>query len=234
MPRKGIAVIAAMRSELEPLLAGVRSQTVSGVEFFELEHAVIVLGGIGRNAACRAAEAVMKRYESAMLISAGIAGALIATLKVGDVVHGSEVVDADSGARFIMTGGESVIVTVSSVSGPAEKRMLADRYKADVVDMESAAVAEVARKRRIECKAIKAISDELDFEMPPVGRFVGADGQFKTARFIAYVGVHPKWWSAVRHLNANSRIASVNLSHAVEHLIKSCIINTQEENVPRA
>jgi adenosylhomocysteine nucleosidase len=234
MLRKGVAVIAAIRRELEPLLAGVRGQTVSGVAFFELEHAVIVLGGIGRNAARRAAQAAAERYEPTMLISAGIAGALTATLKVGDVVHGSEVVDAESGARFRITGGESVIVTVSSVSGPEEKRLLADRYKADVVDMESAAVAEVARKRRIECKAIKAISDELDFEMPPVAGFVDANGKFKTGRFGAYIAMRPRWWATVRDLNANSRVASVNLSHAMEHLINSCVINRQEEKVPRA
>lgn len=234
MPRKGIAVIAAMRRELEPLLAGARGQSVQGVEFFELEHAVIVLGGIGRKAACRAAEAAVETYEPTMLISAGIAGALTATLKVGDVVHGSEVVDAESGVRFKLTGGQSVIVTVSTVSGPEEKRLLAERYKGDVVDMESAVVAEVARKRRTECKAIKAISDELEFEMPPVAGFVDANGQFETARFGAYIAMRPKWWSTVRDLNANSRIASMNLSHALEHLITSCVINRQEEKVPRA
>jgi adenosylhomocysteine nucleosidase len=220
MPRKSIALVVAMRRELGPFLTGVRGQRVNGIEFLELDHAVIAVGGVGRNAARRAAEAVTERYEPAMLISAGIAGALRATLKVGDVVEGSEVVDAESGARFEMTGGKSVIVTASSVSGSADKRLLADRYKADVVDMEAAAVAEVAQERGIECKAIKAISDELDFAMPPVARFVDSNGQFETARFAAHVAMRPKWWMAVRHLNANSRIASVNLSHSLEHLIQ--------------
>lgn len=234
MPRKSIAVVVAMRRELETLLTRFRGQRVNGVEFFEIEHAVIVVGGIGRSAARRAAEAVMKTYEPAVLISAGIAGALTATLKVGDVVQGSEVVDAESGARFRTSGGESVIVSVSAVNGPEEKRLLADRYRADVVDMESAGIAEVARERGIEFSAVKAISDELEFEMPPVAGFVDANGQFETARFAAYVAMRPKWWSAVRHLNANSRTASMNLSHAVEHLIVGCVINRQKEKVPRA
>jgi len=234
MPRKSIAVVVAMRRELEPMLAGVRGHRANGVEFFELQHAVVAIGGIGRNAARQAAEAVVKRFEPTALISAGIAGALKATLRVGDVVEGSEIVDAESGARFKVTGGKSVIVTVSSVSGSKEKRLLADRYDADVVDMESAAVVEVAQEHGIECKAIKAISDELDFVMPPVAGFVDANGKFETARFAAYVAMRPKWWSAVRHLNANSRTASVNLSHAVGHLIKSHVNNSQEEKVPRA
>jgi adenosylhomocysteine nucleosidase len=234
MPRKSVAVVVAMRRELEPLLVGVRGQRVNGVEFFELANAVIAVGGIGQSAARRAAEAVMKTYEPAILVSAGVAGALSPTLKVGDVVEGSEVVDAESGARFRTSGGESVIVSVSAVTGPEEKRLLAERYKAEVVDMESAAVAQVAREVGIECKAIKAISDELEFEMPPVAGFVDANGRFETTRFAAYVAIRPKWWSAVRRLSVNSRIASVNLSHSVEHLIDCCVNKKQEENAPRA
>jgi len=233
MPRKSIAVVAAMRRELAPLLRRVQGQRADGLEFFELESAVVVVGGIGRNAARRAAEAVVNRFNPTTLISVGVAGALTARLKVGDVVWGSEVVDAETGARFRMTGGESVVVTVSSVSGPAEKRMLADHYEADVVDMESAAVAAVARERGIEFMAMKAISDELEFEMPLVAKFVDADGRFEIARFAAYVAIRPKWWSSVRQLGANSRTASVNLSHALEHLMQARVYKVQEEKIPR-
>ena len=221
-----------MRRELAPLLRGVRGQRAEGVEFYELESAVVAVGGIGRIAAWRAAQAVVAKYAPTVLISAGIAGALTAILKVGDIVRGSEVVDADSGARFTASGGELVMVTVSSVSGQAEKRNLADRYEAAVVDMESAVVAAVAREHGIEFSAIKAISDELEFEMPPVDRFVDGDGKFETARFAAHVAIRPKWWSSVRQLGANSRRASVNLSHAVGHLIEGYGTNTQEVKSP--
>src|SRR5271169_3093063 len=90
MPHKSVAVVVAMRRELGPLLRGVRRQQADGVEFFELGSSVIAVGGIGRIAAWSAAQAVVARYSSRMLISAGIAGALTATLKVGDVVRGSE------------------------------------------------------------------------------------------------------------------------------------------------
>jgi adenosylhomocysteine nucleosidase len=233
MPHKRIAIVAAMRRELAPLLRGVQGQRSDGLELFELENAVIAIGGIGGDAARRAATAVADRFRPAMLISAGIAGGLTAKLKVGDVVRASEVVDGGSGARFSATGGESVIVTVSSVRGTLGKLMLVDRYSADVVDMEAAAVAALARVRGIEFMAIKAISDDLEFEMPPMARFVDGDGQFKTARFAAYVAMRPKWWSTVRQLAVNSRVASVNLSHALEHLIRVHVNNTEEEEVPR-
>ena len=126
-----------------------------------------------------------------------------------------------------------MIVTVSSVNGPAEKQSLADHFKADVVDMESAVVAAVAGEHGIEFAAIKAISDELEFAMPPVARFVDGNGKFETARFAAFVALRPKWWSAVRQLSANSRIASVNLSHALEHLMRAHADIRQEEKIPR-
>jgi hypothetical protein len=231
MPHKSVAIVAAMRREVAPLLRGVQGQRTDGVEFFELENAVVAVGGIGRIAAWSAAEAVVKRYGPAALISAGIAGALTATLKVGDIVRAGEVVDANSGARFTAAGGESVMVTVSSVSGPEDKRLMADRYKADVVDMECSAVAAVAREHGISFSTIKAISDELEFEMPPLGRFVDANGKFETARFAAYVAIRPKWWATLRQLAVNSRMASVNLSHALEHLIEGCANNAQEEKI---
>jgi adenosylhomocysteine nucleosidase len=233
MPHKSVAVIVAMRREVASLLRGVREQRAGAAEFYELENAVIAVGGIGRIAAWSAAEAVVARYSPTMLVSAGIAGALTATLKVGDIVRGSEVVDADSGARFT-AGGESVIVTVPSISGPADKRALADRFKADVVDMESAAVAAVAREHGIAFSAIKAISDELNFEMPPMAVFVDGNGKFETGRFATYVAIRPRWWSALRQLAANSRKASMNLSHAVDHLIREYADKTQEEKLPRA
>lgn len=235
MPRKAIAVVIAMRRELAPLLRGVKGQRINGIEFFELRDAVIAVSGIGRIPAKKTAEAVIEKYEPTTVISAGIAGALTTTLQVGDVVLGSEIVDAKDGMRFsTVAGGEAVIVTVSSVSNPAGKLALADRYKADVVDMESAAVAAVARKSGLEFIAIKAISDELEFEMPPLSKFVDGNGKFGTASFVAYIAVRPKWWPAVRQLSANSDKASVNLSHAVKHLIEVHANDSQEERIPRA
>lgn len=231
MPHRRIAVIVAMSRELAPLLRRVRRLRADGVELFELETAVIAVGGIGRNAARRAAEIVIAKYAPTMIVSAGVAGALSPKLQVGEVVWAREVVDSGSGSHFAATGGESVIVTVSSVSGSDEKRMLAACWKADVVDMEAAAVAAVAHEKRVEFAAIKAISDEVGFVMPPVGRFVDGAGNFQTLRFAKFVVLRPEWWSVVRQLSANSRLAAVNLSEAVQHLIDQRSFTVQKEKI---
>jgi hypothetical protein len=219
MRHKSVAVVAAMRMELAPLLKGVRSQQTDGIEFFEFEKAVVAIGGVGRVAAARATEAVLAKYQPEKVFSAGLVGAITARLKVGDVVHAREVIDADSGAHFVSADGDGVLITVSSVTGPAEKGTLARRWNADVLDMEGAAVAAEAQKRAVAFSAVKAVSDEVDFVMPPLGKFVSAEGKFETLRFLAYIAIRPKWWRDVRELSANSRKATMNLCSALQHLI---------------
>jgi len=219
MRHKPVAIVVAMRRELAPLLHGRQPSTTGAIEVFELETAVIAVGGIGREAARRAAGILLEKYSPAAMVSVGIAGALTAGLKVGDIVHARDVVDADSSERWAAGGEDGTIVTVSSVSGESEKRNLAQRWRADVVDMEASAVAQIAKANGIEFAAVKAISDELEFTMPPVGRFVNDAGKLRTVRFVAYLASHPKWWGAVRRLDRNSREAAVKLSEALRHLI---------------
>ncbi len=231
--RKSIAVVAAMARELAPLLKGVRSQHADGVDYYELEDTVVAVGGIGQKAASRAAQASVSKYSPGILVSAGLVGALTPNLKVGDVVEVKEVIDAATGAKFETGCGDAVLLTGSAVSGPADKPTQAKRWGADIIDMEASAGAAVAKECGIEFMAIKAVSDELNFPMPPLGRFVKDTGQFETARFVAWVAIRPKWWSTVRQLNANSTLAAVNLSHALAHLMKQRVNDEREKGMQR-
>jgi hypothetical protein len=67
--------------------------------------------------------------------------------------------------------------------------------------------------------------------MPPVGDFVKDAGKFDTLGFAMFLAIRPKWWSAVKRLNANSRIAAVNLSLELQHLINVGLKVTSEEKV---
>ena len=152
-------MVAAMKRELAPLLRGIQPQRAEEMEFFELNDAVIAVSGMGRNAAGHAAEVLIRRYSPGLLISAGLVGALTAKLKVGEVVEVKEVVDVDWGAIYETGHGDAVLVTGSAVAGPADKPIEAQRWKADIVDMEGSAVAAVAEQHGIEFMAIKAVSD---------------------------------------------------------------------------
>lgn len=215
---KSVAIVTAMRMELAPLLHGKRAQQVDGVELFEIDSAVVALSGIGKEAARRAAEAVLRYAQFELLVSAGIAGAVSPALKIGDVGWAREVVDAGTGARYRTPGGDWLVATVQTVGGPAAKQELLTKYGADVVDMEAAAVAQVAKERGLEFAAVKSISDEAGFAMPPMTRFINPNGKFATGAFLFYVALRPKWWPVLGKMRTNSAIASANLCRAVEHL----------------
>ncbi len=112
-----------------------------------------------------------------------------------------------------------MLATSQRVSDAAEKQQLFTKFGADVVDMEAAAVAQVARERGLRFAAIKSISDEAEFDMPPLDRFVD-QGKFDTRRFLVYVALHPRWWGTLGKIKKNSEIAAENLCRAVGHLIE--------------
>ncbi len=220
MVRKSIAIIAAMPIELSPLLGKRQPQLVDGVELFELPEAAVAVGGIGEARARHAAEVVIDQAQPKLLVSAGLAGAVSPQLKVGDVGRIREVVDVTTGERYPTPGGDWVLATSQDVSDSIEKQGMSAKYGADVVDMEGAAVAQVARERGLEFAALKSISDDASFVMPPLNRFIDGNGRFDTQRFLVYIAIHPKWWSTLGKIRQNSKIASANLCQAVEHLIE--------------
>jgi adenosylhomocysteine nucleosidase len=210
-----------MHTEVAPLLSKLKPHRLNGVDVFELPQAVVAVGGIGERFARRAAEVAIEFAQPKLLLSAGIVGALSPKLKVGDVGRIREVVDVATSIRYPVTGGgDWVLATSQDVSDASEKHALLTRFGADVVDMEAAAVAEVAKERGLEFAAIKSISDDAEFEMPPMNRFID-DGKFDTRRFLIYVALHPRWWGTLGKIKKNSEIASANLCREVEHLIES-------------
>ena len=216
---KPVAVIVAMPVEVAPLLNGLQAETVSGVDLFDVPNAVIAVGGIGEKFARRAAEVAIDYAHPKLLLSAGIVGAISPKLKVGDVGRIRQVVDVATDAIYPATaGGDWVLATSQDVSDATEKHQLLSKFGADVVDMEGAAVAQVAKEHGLEFAAIKSISDDAEFDMPPLNRFIG-NGKFDTRRFLIYIALHPRWWGTLGKIKKNSEIATEKLCAEVRHLI---------------
>ena len=212
-----IAIIAALERELRPLVKGwSRSPLESGERTFVVYQSgdvIAVAGGIGSRRAELAARAVVEQFHPQILVSAGLAGALIPSLKVGSVVTPNVVVDAANGAEYrcntsgdVVGGG--VLVSAAEVAGQNSKLRLVERFHGLVVDMEAAGVAKVAKESKIAFRCVKAISDELDFAMPPLNQFVDSDGNFSTASFMAWAAVRPGHWPGILRLARNSSRAT--------------------------
>lgn len=213
------AIVAALKREVAGLIGNAkrieREHDGRTFRFFELDETVVVCGGIGFQAARRAAEAVIALYDPSLLHSAGFAGALQSSLRVGDILLPAEVIDGRDGSRTRVEGGDGVLLTFMNVASMKQKRSLAQAYHAQAVDMEAAAVAAAARAHGIGFRAIKVISDEIDFEMPDMSRFIDERGAFKTASFAAHVAIRPWLWKRAAALGSNSSKAAKALAHCL-------------------
>ena len=210
-----LAILAALEREVRPLLKHwqVRKREHAGREFrfYESREAVAVCGGIGPEAARRAAEAVIVLYSPDLLYSVGYAGALDPTLKVADVLTPAHVINGSDGSRVDVSKGEGTLLSLNAVASVAQKYRLRESYGAQAIDMEASAVARAAEARGVGFRAIKVISDEFNFELPTDGRFVDAEGRFHEARFALHALVRPRLWLPLVQLAKNSARASRSL-----------------------
>ena len=233
-----IAIVAALEREVRPLVKSwsVREKEFSGrrFRFFEHGEVVLVCGGIGAEAARRAAEAVIALYAPGVVYSAGFAGALDPGLKVGDVVQPRRVVNAGDGSSLTLDRGEGVLVSFGSVASPAQKASLRDSFQAQAVDMEAAAVARAGEARGAGFAVVKAISDEFDFDFPVIERFVDSNGRFLEGRFAWYMAFRPWLWPKVARLAQNGRRASVALCARLRTIIGESSESSSVRNVEAA
>jgi adenosylhomocysteine nucleosidase len=210
------AIIAALPREVIALVKGWEKRRVSGqVSVYTNGHAVVACAGMGTARAALAVRAAMAAMPVTSLVSAGLAGACDPGLRVGEIVRAGVVVDGRTGERFDSSLYKQVLVTGDAIASVREKSRLHASYGAAAVDMEAAAVARLAAAHDLEFHAIKAISDEADFEVEGLSRFSTADGQFREVAFALHAALRPRLWSKVMALARNSNRALSALTEAL-------------------
>ena len=219
-----IGIVAAMEMEIRPLVCSWTRETVSYKDrdftFYRHPNAVAVCSGTGYDNAFASTKVLIEEFAPKVLLSIGFAGALNRDLRTADIFIPGRVVNAATSVGFDVAEGRGTLVTTKKVAGKAEKIQLASEWSAIAVDMEAAAVAEIAQAHGCQFAAVKAISDDATTEMDFVGRFVEPSG-FRTGAFLAYVAPRPRLWSAVRQLRINSERASSNLSSTLATILSS-------------
>ena len=224
--------IAALPREIASLVSqrGWRADQkllARNIHLFEHESAIVACAGMGSHRASLAVDAALSLGPASELISIGWAGSCTDRYHVGDVIRANIVVDVKTGERFFSEGkgqgkrGQDVVVTVVAPASAKEKQRLGVAYYAAAVDMEAAAVARNASARELPFYAIKAISDDADFELPGTERFITPDGQFREAAFAVYVALRPNLWKSVLTLAKSSKLAAQHLCAAIEAHIQN-------------
>ena len=110
----------------------------------------------------------------------------------------------------IRTGG---CVTVNYlVCSPAEKRALGDRYSAQVIDMESYALAELAGKAAIPFLALRAISDDVNEALPSIDKIINPTGSVRWLAALGHLLAHPADLLGFMRLARHARLAQASLA----------------------
>lgn len=243
-------IITAFRGELKPLVekwqrldlrAGRGGQAAWRGRIGTAE-CIAVPGGMGKDAAARACD-IADSASGGLdgLVSLGWAGALSCGVHPARAYPVEEVVDADTGERFVSSlrpssgsqpsgsqprGPRLALLTLDHVARAGEKRPLAETYQAVLVDMEAAAVARMAKQRGIVFYCFKAVSDAYGEILPDFSRYGDAEGQLRMPALLAHTAFRPKYWPAMARMGKNAKTGAVVLAAALRDFLEKHADNT--------
>jgi len=199
-------IIVALAAEAHTLV----SRNVTPERVIPLaDGAALYLSGMGPAAARRAAQQLADAGVSALSVF-GVAGALGEPLRNGALFCPERVLDEEGHAyptdaewqtrlqqqlsrtAFPVRMNGTLLTTSAPLLTAAAKLVAHQRHGALAVDMESAAVAAVARERGLPFMALRAIVDEAQDTIPPaLNGSVDAWGRARPLRLMAALCAHP-------------------------------------------
>jgi adenosylhomocysteine nucleosidase len=241
-----IGIIAAMPGELKSLVQNWKSLPLpragrgaaAWLGVMGDAECVAVCAGMGAEAAERACAIAAESGPLNALVSVGWAGALSCGVQPANAYVVNEVVDTASSERFstrsstAATAAMLKLVTIDHVAHPAEKRKLAETYRAVLVDMEAATVARFARDHGIAFYCLKAVSDVAGEVLPDFSRYTDGEGQLRLPALLAHVALRPQYWAGLARIGGNGRKGAVEIAAALGPLL-SPLIGPLKRTLPR-
>ncbi len=223
-----LGVIAALAGELKPLVRGWQASRFERGAAYTRQRdgwgTVAVHGGMGREAAAAAFLRAMQDGRLDAVVSIGWAGSLSAKAAAGTAYCVNGVIDGSTGERYATEAGAETdeaalkLVTMKRVIVRSEKQRVADDFDAQLVDMEAATVARLARVHDIPFYCYKAVSDGVDENLPDMNPFIRRDGRMNMTGFITSAMVRPRYWPSLIRMGKNSASGAAALAQAVEQL----------------
>ncbi len=204
---------------------------------------LVVKSGIGPKKARSAAKQILNRCVPAVVISMGAAGAIDPVLKTGECVVVNEVMHISKDLKkeenrfstdkvysqkahnclkdFYQVAEGSCLTTGDFIHLRKVKEDLFTAYNAQVIDMESAALAEVFCKEKIPFIDIRIISDTADRDITDVNllyKIKREAGVYGTAQFFIK---NPAEIIKVLKFRVSIRRVSIKIGRAAEILANS-------------
>lgn len=227
-PNAELGVVVALPIEADSF--GAQHRRVGDFEAFD--WGVLAIAGWGFEHAGEAARTLVERHGVRALLSWGVAGGLSSELVPGDLLIPERVVSDDGewmadralrrrvqralGGRA-REGGD-LYCSRSPVASVEAKRTLAARGMS-AVDMESAAVAGVARRAGLPFVAVKSVCDPASREIPDVAlRLLDADGGVRWRAVPGVLREGPRAWRDLHALRGDLAAARGSLWRAARVL----------------
>ena len=166
----------------------------------------VVCGGVGPAAATAAANSLVTQGAE-LLVSWGVAGGLEAELRAGNLILYTSVIDAATETEYHCDPRwieqtkaclhhlgirERIGLAVSApVTTSHEKAALNRRYRCAAVDMESAAIAAVARTHGLGFAGLRVITDPATTSLTAIALVALGPSNHSTWRVVAALGRRP-------------------------------------------
>ncbi len=174
---------------------------------FITDRLLVAYSGAGPTNSTAAAELLVAK-GAARLISWGCAAALGASLKPGDLILADKLIDAENNelainadwhsyvqsilANFVVVTGGCLVESVSIVSTSTDKKQLHSLTGAVALDMESIAIAKVAKQYTLPFLAIRVIVDPVEMNLPlAINRSLNDGGEIVLKKLLAFLFLHP-------------------------------------------
>ena len=171
---------------------------------------VVCCAGMGKANAAATTQVLITRYGADRIIFSGIAGNMTSKIGIGDVVIGRTVLYHDAELDMICqnppylkeySGDPALIAAAEAacakagvkaltgriatgdqfVGDSATKQAIADKCAPDCVEMEGAAVSQIAAKNGVPCVILRAMSDNADED----GHEILVVKKFSIAEYVA-------------------------------------------------
>ncbi|MGL4943534.1 MAG: hypothetical protein ACRC46_10130 [Thermoguttaceae bacterium] len=236
-----IGVVVATSSEAGGLVDAMRERSMvqSGRVVFhcgklavteeESKRCVVAVGGVGAAAAVEATQLLVETFRPQCVIVAGFAGGLrtidAGVYSINRVVDGRDEASSETASVIELVSAnttlpQATLLTVSRVvKTPQEKASLAERYAADLVDMETFAVAAWCRDRCVPLIAVRILFDTAGEEISDETVNLMNASQKSTARLVGSLArilfTKPTAFSSLYAMKERAIVASDALARAV-------------------
>lgn len=191
---------------------------------------VVAESGMGYARARKASLAMIDAHSPKWILSSGFAGALIPTMKIGQIVVANEIVDQHGQQKKLNLSLASdienglhvgkLLTADEMVRMVEQKQQLHEQFEAIAVDMESLAVAQVAAETKTGFMAVRVISDDMSADLPSeVLSIIGDTGAVRVGAALTSIFKRPESVKDMLHLRTNAQAAAKSLATFLDGVV---------------